>query len=104
EVTLKPPPGATESGARLSMHLSVPEPILAKFGPVTLKATINGLALAPQTFSKAGNDVYERDVPAAALKGDTAVVEFACDKGIAPTENDARELAIVAVSIGLEQK
>jgi hypothetical protein len=102
EVALKPPTGAAQKGARLSLRLTVPEPIAAKLGPVTVKATINGLALPPETYSKAGDYLYTRDVPAAALKGDTAIVAFACDKGIAPTEADARELAIIAVSIGLE--
>jgi hypothetical protein len=104
EVALKPPPGASEKGATLNFKLAAPEAILAKLGPVTLKATINGLALPPETYSKPGDYVYSRDVPASALKGDVVAVQFTTDKGIEPTAEDARELSLIAVSIGLEPK
>ena len=104
EVALKPPGGAADSGAKLSFHLNVPDAVVAKFGPVTLNATINGLALAPETYSKPGNYVYARDVPAAALKSDAVVVQFSSDKGIAPSADDQRELSLICVSFGLEPK
>ena len=104
EVTLKPPAGAAEKGARLSLRLTVPEVVSAQLGPMTLHATINGLALAPETYSKSGDYVYTRDVPAAALRQAAVVVEFACDKAIPPSPGDARELAVIAVSAGLEAK
>jgi hypothetical protein len=104
EVALKPPAGAAENGAKLNFHLNVPDAILAKFGPVTLNAAINGVALAPETYSKTGNYVYARDVPAAALQSDAVVVQFSSDKGIAPSADDLRELALISVSIGLEPK
>jgi hypothetical protein len=104
EVALKPPAGATDNGAKLSFHLNVPVAIVDRFGPVTLDAAINGLALAPETYSKPGNYVYSRDVPAAVLKGDAVVVRFSSDKGIAPSAEDQRELALVSVSIGLEPR
>jgi len=104
EVALKPPPGAAENGAKLNFKLAVPEAILSKVGPMTLSAKINGLALSPETYSKSGDYVYDRDVPAAALKGDAVAVQFSCDKGLGPTSDDARELSLIAVSIGLEPK
>jgi hypothetical protein len=104
EVALKPPPGSMQNGARLNFRLAVPEPIVAKFGPVTLNATIDGLALPPETYQKSGNYIYTRDIPASALKVDVVVVQFACDQGIAPSAQDARELSLIAVSIGLEPK
>jgi len=104
EVALKPPPGASEKGARLSFRLAVPDAVVSKFGPVTLSAAINGLALPPETYAKSGNYVYERDVPASALKGDAIAVQFISDKGIAPSAQDARELSLIAVSIGLVGK
>ena len=94
EVALKPPAGATDNGAKLSFQLNVPGAIVEKFG----------LALGPETYSKPGNYVYSRDVPAAALKGDAVVVQFSSDKGIAPSADDQRELALVSVSIGLEPR
>jgi hypothetical protein len=104
EVALKPPPGAADKGATLSFKLAAPEAIVSKLGPVTLNATINGLALPPETYSKSGNYVYTRDVPASALKGDAVAVQFAADKGIPPSADDARELSLIAVSVGLESK
>ena len=104
EVALKPPPGASEKGATLNLRLAVPEAIVSKLGPVTLNASINGLALPPETYQKSGNYVYTRDVPASALKGDAIVVQFSSDKGIGPSSEDARELSLIAVSIGLDSK
>lgn len=104
EVVLKPPPGAAENGAKLNLKLAVPEAIISKVGPVTLGANINGLALPPETYSKSGDYEYTRDVPAAALKGDAVAVQFSSDKGIGPTSDDARELSVIAVSVGLEPK
>jgi hypothetical protein len=103
EVALKPPRSA-DNGAKLSFHLNVPDAIIAKFGPVTLNGTVNGLALAPEIYSKPGNYVYAREVPAAALQSDAVVVQFSSDKGIAPSADDPRELALICVSIGLEPK
>ena len=104
EVALKPPPGAADKGATLNFKLAAPEAIVSKLGPITLNATVNGLALPPETYSKSGNYSYTRDIPAAALKADTVAVQFAADKGIPPSAEDARELSLIAVSIGLEAK
>jgi len=104
EVALKPPAGAADNGAKLSFHLNVPGTIVDKFGPVTLNAALNGMPLAPETYSKPGNYVYARDIPAAALKSDAVVVQFSSDKGIAPSADDQRELALISVSIALEPK
>jgi hypothetical protein len=104
EVALKPPRGASEQGARLNFKLAVPEAIVSKVGPITLNATINGVALPPETYSKSGDYVYSRDVPASALKADAVAVQFTTDKGFEPTAQDHRELSLIAVSIGLEPK
>jgi hypothetical protein len=103
-VALKPPPGAAENGARLSFKFSLPEVVFTKLGPVRLSATVNGLALPPESYSKPGDALYSRDVPASALSGDAVSVEFVCDKALPPTGDDARELALIALSIGLETR
>jgi hypothetical protein len=103
-VALKPPPGGAQNGARLSFKFSFPEVIFTKLGPMRLSATINGLALAPESYSKPGDYVYSRDVPASALSGDAVSVEFVSDKALPPTGGDARELALIAISIGLETR
>jgi hypothetical protein len=104
EVALKPPPGAAENGARLNFKLNVPEGVVAKYGAVTLTATINGLMLPSETYPKSGDYTYARDVPATALKGDAVAVQFVSDKAIPPTAEDQRELSLIAVSIGLTPK
>jgi hypothetical protein len=102
EVALKPPPGAAEKGARLVFRLNAPAAVISKFGAITLKASLNGLQLAPETYSKPGDYVYTRDISANALKGDAVVAEFHSDKFMAPSPADARELAVIAVSFSLE--
>ncbi len=102
-VALKPPPGADQNGARLSMKLTVPEGGFKQTGPITVSASVNGLALTPEAYSQPGDYTYTRDVPAAALKGDAVAVDFSADKGFTPP-GDARDLALIAVSIGLQPK
>jgi hypothetical protein len=104
EVALKPPAGAATKGATLTLKLNIPDPIISKLGPVTLSASVNGLALPPETYSKPGEYVYTRDVSTAALQGDVVAVEFTSDKAIPPTPDDPRELALIVVSAGLEPK
>jgi hypothetical protein len=104
EVALKPPPDAAEKGARLVFRLNAPEAVISKFGAITLSASLNGLQLGPETYSKPGNYAYTRDVPASALKGDAVVAEFHSDKFIPPSVGDPRELALIAVSFSLESK
>jgi|SRR5579871_2568907 len=101
-VALAPPPGAAQKGAKLNFKFNFPEPIFKKLGTLTLNATVNGLKLPPEMYSMPGNYTYSRDVPASALSGNAAAVDFACDKVFPPTGDDRRELALVAVSISLE--
>jgi hypothetical protein len=102
EVVLKPPTGAAENGARLDFQFTIPDAIITRLGAVTVTAAINGLALRPETYSKPGDYRYVRDVPASALHGDAVAVEFASDKAIPPTPDDAHEFALVAVSMALQ--
>lgn len=101
-VALAPPPGAAQKGAKLNFKFNFPEPIFKKLGTLTLNATINGLKLPPEMYSMPGNYTYSRDVPASALSGNAAAIDFACDKVFPPTGDDRRELALVAVSVSLE--
>jgi len=103
-VTLRPPPGSSEKGARLEVKLAVPEAVIAKIGPVSLSATVGGLALEPQTFSAPGDGVYARDVPASALGGEAATFDFALDKYLAAGVVEQRELGIIVSSVGLTTK
>ena len=102
-VALKPPAGSAQNGARLSLKFTLPEAGFKQMGPTTVAATINGLSLPPETYSRPGDYVYTRDVPGSALSIDLVTVDFTSDKSFAPP-GDARELSLIVVSAGLEPK
>ena len=103
-VNLRPPGRSAQQGAVLELHLTVPPPTIEKLGSITLSASIGDVALAPETYSKAGEFTYRRDVPAPALGGDSVRIDFQLDKAIPPGEADKRELGVVASSVGLAAK
>jgi len=103
-VALRPPARASERGARLQVNLAIPEAVLQQVGTLTLKATLNSVALPPETYSKPGDHVYTREVPGSALGGNSVVVDFALDKTFTPGGGDTRPLGIIVTTIGLEAK
>lgn len=100
-VSLRVPPNAARNGARLVMKVTVPQTQLDRLGSLTLSARVNGLDVAPETYSRAGEFLYQRDIPATALAQDMATVEFSLDKVAPPVPPDVRELGIVVTSVGL---
>jgi hypothetical protein len=103
-VALRPPARAAERGARLQVSLAIPEVVVQRLGALTLKATVGSAVLPPETYSKPGDHVYSREVPASALAGNSVVVDFALDKTLAPGGGDERQLGIIVTTIGLEAK
>jgi|SRR5580704_9234641 hypothetical protein len=103
-VNLATPPDAARRGASLELKFAIPEVIFNRLGPISVSATINGVALPPESYSKAGEGSYIRDVPANALSTDGVGVQFTVDKGLPPSDQDHRELAIVVTSVGLFPK
>lgn len=103
-VTLRPPSGAAQSGARLQLRFAVPETMFNRVGDMTVAARIDGADLGSQTYSKPGEAVYERDVPASELASDAVSFDFTVDKGLPPSDQDPRELSLVVTSIGLVPK
>lgn len=103
-VTLRPPAGAAQKGATLQFKFVAPDVIINKLRPVTLSATVNGQKLAPETYSKAGEYTYSRDVPASALAQDVVNVEFALDKFLPASEADTRDLGVIMTMVGFEAK
>jgi hypothetical protein len=103
-VDLRPPAHSAQQGAVLELHLTIPPSSIQKLGSIALSAAIGGTALAPETYSKAGQYTYRRDVPANLLVGDTARIDFQLDKAVPPGDVDKRELGVVAVSVGLVAK
>ncbi|HKW97892.1 MAG TPA: hypothetical protein VJN43_09155 [Bryobacteraceae bacterium] len=98
------PPGAAQRGAVLRLTFAIPEVIISNLKSITVSATIRGTALDPETYTKAGPAIYERDVPPNLLTGDSARVDFLLDKALPPGDVDKRELGVVVNRIGLEIK
>jgi hypothetical protein len=103
-VNLRPPAHSAQQGAVLELHLSIPPASIRKLGRITLSAALGGTALAPETYAKAGEYNYRRDVPATLLAGDTVRIDFQLDKSVPPDGVDKRELGVVALSVGLVSK
>ena len=103
-VVLRPPAGAAQNGAKLQLVFTLHEAVVSKLGPITVNATVNGVAVGPETFSAAGDYTYLHEVPSSALGADVVTVEFTTDKSLAPTDQDKRELALIVKTIGLVSK
>ncbi len=103
-VTLRPPAGAVGKGALLQLKLSIPDAVIAKVGPVTLSAAIGASSLEPQSFAKAGEHLYSREVPSEVFTGEAVTVDFALDKFLAAGTVEQRELGIVVTMVGLLAK
>jgi hypothetical protein len=101
-VALRPPFGAAQKGAKLSVKLTVPDVAIQRMKSVSLSANLAGTALAPETYTTPGDYLYVRDVPADLLGGDTVRVDFQLDKSMPPSGGDIRELGIIVFNIGLE--
>jgi hypothetical protein len=104
-VVLRPPAGSAQKGAILRVKLTVPPVIAEREKSVTLTAAVAKSPLPPETYSKAGDYTFQRDVPANLLTGSDPVrVDFELDKALAPSDADSRELGVVVLAIGLESK
>jgi hypothetical protein len=103
-VVLRPPAGAAQKGALLRVKLTVPPVVIDKEKSVTLTAALAKSPLPPETYSKAGDYTFQREVPANLLAGDPVRVDFELDKAMPPSDADSRELGIVVLAIGLESK
>jgi hypothetical protein len=95
---------AGSGAARLILQLYVPDASIQKLGAITLAARLGDHDLAPEIFRRPGQYAFERDVPAGWMTQDPNRFDFALDKSLAPTAQDARELGIVVVSAALEMK
>lgn len=83
------------SGANvLTMKLYVPPELIERFGPVTLSAEANGVALAPQTYESPGNAIYSRRLP-----GGEIDLTFEVSDAFPPGKADERELAMIVARL-----
>ena len=103
-VRLRPPVDSERNGATLTLKFVIPDVILERLKSLTLTASVNGASLPPETYSKAGEQVYAREVPGKSLTGKLVTVDFTLDKALQPSPSEQRELGVVVSSIGLEPK
>lgn len=103
-VLLGTPPGASHNGAWVMMKFSVPEALMQRYKAVTLSAEVDHVALAPETYVRAGAYEYRRDAPAALFEKDQVQVQFSLDKYLAAGVIEPRELGLVVSMVALEPK
>ena len=63
-VALRPPFGASQKGAKLTVKLTVPPVTIEKLKSISLSATAGGSALSPETYTTPGCYSTVRDLPA----------------------------------------
>ncbi len=101
-VSLRIPDGAAQKTTALELKFVLPQVILDNLKSVTLTATAGGVALPAETYVKAGDYTFRREVPPGVLKGEALTIEFALDKAFPPTPQDQRELGLIVSSVGLQ--
>jgi hypothetical protein len=101
---LRPPRSAADKGATLELHFTIPEVVISKVTVISLSASVNGTPLSPETYTKAGQYTYTREIPAHTLAGESAKVDFAVDKTMQPSGPDRRQLGIIVSSLGFVAK
>ena len=79
---------------RVTMTVAVPELLLERLGPLTLRALANGEELTRDRYEKTGRFDVIADVPAGAGE-----VQFEIDKCMPPDVADSRERAIIVAAI-----
>jgi len=102
--TLRPPEGGAKNGAYLIVKLSIAESTIKHLGGTRLTANVNGTAIEGESYTKTGDYVYRKDVPASALQPEAVAVEFALEKFLAAGQVEGRELGIIVSVIGLEAR
>lgn len=103
-VVLGLPAGSSDRGATLELRFSIPETLIDRLKSITLTANVEGTPLPAETYTKPGEFTYTQDVPAKALRGEAAVIDFELDKALPPSAADQRELGVVVSAVGLEAK
>jgi len=104
EVLLAVPACAGRHGARLAMRFLLPETEIQTLGSVTVSAASGSVSLGSERYGKPGDCLFQQDVPARLLGGQSIGVEFTLDKALSPSPSENRELGVAASRIGIEAK
>jgi len=102
-VALGSPSGAAKNGAWLVLRFSLAEASINALKTITVAAKVGNAALPAEAFTTPGEHTYRHEVPASAFTRNPVGVEFTVDKFLTPP-NDGRNLALIALSVGLEAK
>jgi hypothetical protein len=100
-VALEPPFDSQGNGARLTVHLYLPEVLIKRIGAVTLNATLDGRSLGSQVFDAPGSYDFVRDLSHEEIDTNIVPLQFCFDKSMPPGEDDERDLAGVITGISL---
>jgi cephalosporin hydroxylase len=96
-VSLDPP----EAGATyLRLDCGILAESISAYGQVNLTATVNGVEVGRETYTRGGQVLFERSVPANALKRGPAEVAFEVDKTYRDP-GSGRDVGVYAVSVSL---
>ncbi len=97
-------PHATNQHAELLVQLSIPDALIQKLGAITLSARLGDHLLPTETYAKAGDFAFRRDLPTAWLAPPTVRIDFSLDKALPPSSADGRELGIVVRTVAINTK
>jgi SAM-dependent methyltransferase len=97
EFSVSLPPDPLIAARALQMRFTVHEVYAQKLGPVTVRATVNGRRLEPETFRGAGEQVYKAVLPPDVVSLAAAHVEFQLDKALPPDYHDGQEMGLIVV-------
>ncbi len=103
-VRLRPPRQAPKKGATLQLKFSVPDVAIAELRTVSVDAVLSGTNLGRETYQRAGEFTYSRDVPAHLLAQGPVQIDFSLDKVLPAAPGDKRTLGIIVTSVGFEPK
>jgi len=87
---------------RLKLHFFLSEAVLSRLGRLLLEASVDGQPLEPETYTRPGEYVFARNLPADAAPGRPVLVEFRLNGALPPDEEDPRERGIIVSSLAVE--
>lgn len=87
----------------LDLDFYIPDIQIRNLGPITIRASIAGRELAPQTFLSAGPHRYSVPLAREALRAPFVTADFRLDKSSEGRYGDARDLGIVVTRVGLSE-
>jgi tRNA (mo5U34)-methyltransferase len=97
EFSVSLPPDPLITPRALQFRFTLFEGFVEKRGAVTLRATVNGRRLEPETFRSSGEHVYRAILPPDAVGTGPAHVDFSLDKALPPEMGDGLELGLIVV-------